>query len=285
MAHTSILTFDFKPYLTKMHLFLFILLAITMTATIKSLYAEVTKETLCTTSQFISAKVSPNGKLIAKVGADESGIANVAVFPIDASSLSPKPLTFFQSPEIIQFFWSADSKKVILLKDENGTGQLNLYGVDLESQTLISYTKPFFGVNAKVLKISPFENKAVIGLNHRNRHFYDLYTLDLDSGQFSFLFQNDRYAKFLVSDDLEVILKMEIHENGSWTIFSKNDTLFLNLSAEEAFQTEFLSCDHSGKSVYFLDNRFSNANQLVQKKYSSSVQRKSIRRANSKRYR
>ena len=258
-----------------MNKFFLILSVIVMTATeIQSTFAEITKEKLFATPDFISAKVSPNGKLIAKVGADESGIANVAIFPVDTSPLSSKQLTFFKTPSIIQFFWSADSKKVLLLKDENGTGQLNLYGADVESQELISYTKPFSGVNTKVIKISPLENKAVIGLNHRNPHFHDLYTLDFDSGQFTFLLQNDHYAKFLISDELEVILKVQIHNNGSWTVFSNNEDRFLSLSPEEAFQTEFLSYSSLDKAVYFLDNRFSNTNQLTRKNIEAPYKEK-----------
>lgn len=230
----------------------------------KNLYAEVTKEMLSRTPDFISAKISPNGKLIAKVGADELGIANVAIMPVKGDS-SLKQLTFFKTPEIIQFFWSGDSKKVLLLKDENGTGQLNLHGFDVVSKEHISYIEHLTGVNAKVIKLSPSKNQAIVGLNHRNPHFHDLYLLELDSGNLTLILQNDAYAKFLVSDDLEVILKMKINENGSWTVFLKNDEVFLTLTSEEAFQTEFISYNSSNKVVYFLDNRFSNTNQLTQK--------------------
>ena len=163
---------------------------------------------------------------------------------------------------------------MLLLKDEDGTGQLNFYGVDIESKELISYTKPFAEINAKVIKLSPFENKAVIGLNHRNPHFHDLYLLDLDSGKFTLLFQNDHYAKFLVSDELDIVLKMKINENGSWTVFLKNDDKFLSLSSEEAFQTEFLAYNSLEKVVYFLDNRFSNTNQLIQKSIEAPYKEK-----------
>lgn len=228
-------------------------------------YAKVSKETLCRTPELSSAKVSPNGKFIAKVGGDQSGIANVVILPLEEENSFPIELSSFKTPEIIQFFWSADSKKIVLLKDENGTGQLNLHGFDVESKTHTSYTEQFAKVNTKIIKVSSSKNQAVIGLNHRNPHFHDLYLLDLNSGNLTLLLQNDAYAKFLVSDELDVILKMKIHKNGSWTIFLKNDEEFLRLTSEEAFQTEFIFYNSSNKMVYFLDNRFSNTNQLTQK--------------------
>ena len=237
--------------------------------------AEITKEKLCRTSDFISAKISPDGMLIAKVGADESGIANVTIMPVKGDS-SFEQITFFKTPEIIQIFWSGDSKKILLLKDENGTGQLHLHGFDVVSKEHISYSEHLTGVNAKVIKLSPSKNHALVGLNHRNPHFHDLYLLDLDSGGLSLIFQTDTYAKFLVSDDLKVILKMKINEDGSWTVFLENDEIFLSLTSEEAVHTEFISYNSSRKVVYFLDNRFSNTNQITQKSIKGSYKEEVI---------
>ena len=52
-------------------------------------------------------------------------------------------------------------------------------------------------------------------------------------------------------------------EDGSWTILTAGDELFMELSSADAFQTEFLAYNEKEQSVYLLDNRFSNMNQLV----------------------
>jgi dipeptidyl aminopeptidase/acylaminoacyl peptidase len=227
-----------------------------------SVFAEISKESLFSTSPFISAKVSPDGNTVAYVGADEAGISNAFVI---AKGNVTDQVTFFKSPEIIQFFWSANSDKILLLKDEDGTGQLHLHGVDILSKEHLIYTENFPKVNAKVIQISSQKNFAVIGLNNRNPHFHDLYLLDLDFGDLNLIYTNDCYAKFLVSDDLKLILKMKINEDGSWTIFTDSDAVFMQLSGEDAFQTEFISYDERKGVVYLLDNRFSNTNQLVAK--------------------
>lgn len=229
-------------------------------------FGELSKEKLFAHPTLISAKVSPDGNTICLVGADEKGISNVFISKIDAPLEKREQITFFTTPEIIQFFWSGDSKKVLLLKDENGTGQLQLHGIDIDTKDHLVYTEKFSKVNAKVIQISSIKNRAVIGLNHRNPFFHDLYILDLDSGQFELLFENDLYAKFLVSDNLDLILKMRINdEDGSWTILTSSDDVFMHLSASDAFQTEFLSYDETNRSIYLLDNRFSDTNQLVSK--------------------
>ena len=229
------------------------------------LFAELSKEALFATPSFISAKVSPDGNRIAYVGADESGIPNVLVGKRGKALSEYEQISFFDTPDIIRFFWSAKSDKVLVLRDENGTGRLHLHGFDISSKKHTVYTEPFPEVNAKVIRISSRQNRAVIGLNHRNPHFHDLYELDLDTGKFTLLFENDLYAKFLVSEELKLILKMKVNDDGSWSVFTAKDDLFMELSAADAFQTEFLSYDEKERAVYLLDSRFSDKNQLVRK--------------------
>jgi dipeptidyl aminopeptidase/acylaminoacyl peptidase len=226
--------------------------------------SELSKEALFCTPSLISAKISPDGNTIAYVGADEAGIANVFI----SRKGEVTQITFFKTPEIIQFFWASNSNKVVFLKDEEGTGQLHLHGVDIYSKEHVVYTEQFSKVDAKVIQIGSEKNRALIGLNHRNPHFHDVYLLDLDSGELVLLFENDHYAKFLVSTSLKLIMKMRVNADGSWTVFTADDLLFMELSSSEAFQTEFLSYNEKTGAVYLLDNRFSDTNQLVMKPLS-----------------
>lgn len=226
---------------------------------------EISKEKLFSTPPLISAKISPDGHTIAYVGADTNGITNVFIAKKSKESYDYSQVTFFERPEIIQFFWSADSKKILFLKEEDGTGRLHLHSMDIRSKKHFVYTKEFSQITTKVIKVSSSCNKAIIGLNNRNPHFHDLYLLDLDSGNLHLLLKNDSYAKFLASDDLEIVLKVKINDDGSWTVITHKDVVFMHLKAEDAFQTEFISYDEKKQAVYLLDNRFSNTNQLALK--------------------
>ena len=228
------------------------------------LCADLSKEELFATPSFISAKISPDGKTIAYVGADKSGIANIFIKK-RAALESAEQISFFTTPPISRFFWTPDSQMVLFLRNEDGTGQLSLHGIETCSKKHVVYTDKFPNVNAKVIHISTQKNQAVIGLNHRNPHFHDLYILDLKSGEFKLLLENNQYAKFLVSDDLAVILKMRINDDSSWTVLTKDDQIFMEISPEEAFQTECLSYNEKEQAVYLLDNRFSDTNQLTMK--------------------
>ena len=238
-----------------------------------SVFAEISKEELFRTPDLISAKISPDGNTIAYIGADASGFSNVFIRQrVDKFSTSSQ-ISFFANAEIIQFFWSGDSDKVLLLKDEKGTGRLHLHGIDINTKEHKIYTAQFSKVNTKVVQISSRNTRAVIGLNHRNPQFFDLYELDLNSGALRLVYENDRYAKFLFSDTLDLILKMQIHNDGSWTVLTADDQLFLRLDASEAFHTEFLSYNEKNRAVYLLDNRFSDTTQLMMKSLSTQSEK------------
>lgn len=206
------------------------------------------KEMIARTPEYISAKVSPDGERVAHVGADSRGVANVFV--------NGEQVSFFEQPEIIQFFWSGKGDTVLVLREDEGSGALDLFGV--RSGEVIQYSE---GVNAKLVQVHPEKNLAVIGMNKRNRHFHDLYLLDLDLGTLSLMYENDLYAKFLVNEKLELIGKCKVEEDGSWNVVTKDDALLLHLSVEDTFQSELLCA--MGDAVYFLDTRNSDTSQLV----------------------
>ena len=127
---------------------IFVLLGIVFMG--NQLYSEMSKESLFCTPSFISAKISPDGNSIAYVGADKAGIANLYIKDKPSTQL-----TFFTTPEMIHFCWSANSDKIVFLRDENGTGQLGLYGVDIHSKQQIAYTEKYPKANAKIRSAGP----------------------------------------------------------------------------------------------------------------------------------
>lgn len=224
----------------------------------------ITKEKLFATPKIISAKISPDAHTIAYIGANEKGVPNVFIRPKEGLSFTQ--LSFFDTPDIIQFFWSGDSRYILIMKDDNGTGKLQLHGFNVQTKKHIDYTSE--GVNAKVYRMSPHSNRAVVGLNLTNPLYHDLYVLDFDTGKLELLFQNDGYAKFLISDDLQVILKTRINADGSWTVLKADDEIIMEISPRDTFHTDFLTYLKDKNSFYFLDNRFSDTNQLKLKSLS-----------------
>ena len=237
------------------------LITLSLFSTQKPLEATVNKETLFATKKVIAAKLDPEGKKIAYIGSKEGRYMNLFITK-DRSLEDPKQCTSFTDADSIQFFWVADGKKVLLLKDVCGKGMHHIFGVDITSGESRDYTKNFNGVHAKLYHISATENKAIIGLNQRDPKLHDLYTLDLDSGEITLLYENRTYQKCIFSDSLKIIFKIRVAEDGAWKVYTADDQFFMEIPVEETFNTSFLSYNESEKEFFMLDCRSSDKNQL-----------------------
>jgi len=206
-------------------------------------------------------KISPDAKRLAYVGANREGAMNLFVSPgltLDGA----EQLTHFEEPEIKGFYWLADNHTLLLLKDSDGTSKFRLYSVDLNSKEMTDLTAKYQDIDAKVFQVSSTDTKAVVGINHRNPRFHDLYLLDLKTHSLSRFFQNDQFINFVFDSDLNVVVKVKMNEDSSLTLLDKNDAVLFPISAEDAFHTECLSYDKRENALYLLDNRGCNTTQL-----------------------
>ncbi|MCH9612849.1 MAG: Dipeptidyl aminopeptidase BIII [Chlamydiia bacterium] len=216
---------------------------------------------VCRLPELISARISPDGKYVAKVGADDGGIANVSVGLSD--DLDFHQVSFFKTPQIIQFYWASDSRSVLVIKDHEGKGCYSLLGVDIASGEVRQYVDGKVGDCAKVYHVSQTGNGAVIGVRKAGRHFFDLYRLDFATGEMELMEENGEFVKFLIRDDLSVGLRMRINSDGSWTLLTGEHEVWMELSVVDAIHMEFLRVVDD--AVYFLDSRTSDYQVLTKR--------------------
>ena len=150
-------------------------------------FGGLSKEELCATPPLISAKISPDGKTIAFVGADDQGIPNLFIN-------DREQLTFFNTPDITQLFWSADSQRLLLLKEDDGTGKPTLYGIHIDTKDQVAYAGEFPDAHVKVLKVASELNTALIGINHRDSYFMIFIVLTWIRGSLSWSFKMINFA-------------------------------------------------------------------------------------------
>jgi dipeptidyl aminopeptidase/acylaminoacyl peptidase len=125
-------------------------------------------------------EISPDGKQIAWLAGDKSGVLNVWVSAIDGknartvTSESHRPIPWYQ--------WSRDGKHILYLQDNDGNEINHLFSVDLESKKARDLT-PFRGVRAQNVLTDPQHPKFVlVALNKRDPHAFDMYRIDLETG-------------------------------------------------------------------------------------------------------
>lgn len=233
--------------------------------------AYIPREVLFAPKEVLAVKISPDSKYIAYLKADASGAMNLYLCDTDncKNNDSLTAITHFTTPEIYRFFWSGDSKYIIFLKDTNGSKMYDLYGVNVVTQEVVDYTKRFRKTSAKIFKVSG--NKLAVGVNDRNPSYHDVFILDPESGELTKIFENDKYSRFTFDDDLKIVFKEEIHDDGSIDVY-KDDKVFMHLTPEDAFHTHLVQI--KGNTLFYLDSRNSDTTWLKSFDLSSGKETK-----------
>lgn len=209
--------------------------------------------------EIMAIKISPDSKFLAYVKSDPTGVMNLYTCATNECQRKDalRQITHFTTPEIYRFFWTDDSKYIVFLQDTNGSKAYQLYAVNIDSGQLINYTKDFKNITAKIFKVSG--SKVAVGVNDRNKNYHDIYILDTNDGSLTKIFENDRFSRFSFDENLNLIFKEEIHDDGSIDVY-KGDNIYFKFSPEDAFHSRILKVHDA--TLYYLDTRTSDTTTL-----------------------
>ncbi|MBS0288643.1 MAG: S9 family peptidase [Proteobacteria bacterium] len=219
----------------------------------------ISRDILFTSPEVMAIKISPDSKFLAYVKAEPTGVMNLYICETSkcSNTNSLKQVTHFKTPEIYRFFWTNDSKHIVFLQDTNGSKAYQLYSLNIKSGDLINHTRDFKGISAKIFKVSGA--KVAVGINDRNPKYHDIFVLDVNNGSLTKIFENDRFARFIFDENLNIAFKEEIHEDGAIDIY-KDKNIYIHFSPEDAFHSRILKVHNS--ILYYVDSRNSDTTWL-----------------------
>ena len=126
-------------------------------------------------------RISPDGTRIAYIAPSSKGVLNVWVRTIGKSD--DRMMTADDHRGIRQFYWAEDGKHLVYLQDVGGNENFHAYRVNLDDAAVKDLT-PFEGVRAQNILTDPkHPDEMLIGLNQRDKKVFDMYRVDLDSGE------------------------------------------------------------------------------------------------------
>jgi len=204
------------------------------------------------------AQISPDGQWLSWV-APRDGVLNIWVAPLGDLSKA-RALTAEKQRPIRTAFWSPDSKTVLYINDKGGDENFLLYGADVTSGALKTYT-PFEKTRARIVAISPrVLDRILVGVNNRDPRYHDVYSLDLASGQLTLVMKNEGYGGFTADGTLNLRLAQKSNASGGTDFFRVVDgkveaTAFSRVGLEDAQTTQPLGFTHDGKTLYWADSR------------------------------
>ena len=145
----------------------------------------------------LSPRLSPDGARLAW-GAPVDGVMNIWVASVHDIA-GARALTRTSGRPILGHFWSVDGRYVMYFNDLNGDEDDHLFAADAETGEIRDLT-PFDKVSATLLcRPRDQPDRVVVGLNDRDAQWHDVWSISLDTGERTLLFENaDRFGSFVV---------------------------------------------------------------------------------------
>src|SRR5438876_10582055 len=140
----------------------------------------IPREVLFGNPERAAPQLSPDGKRLAWLAPDKKNVLQVWVKTIGKDD--DKIITADKKRGIRQYTWARDNKTLLYLQDNDGNENFHLYGVDLQSNNVRDYTA-IEGTRANIVALDPgLPDQALVTLNARDRHYFDVYRLTLSNG-------------------------------------------------------------------------------------------------------
>src|SRR6185503_3700677 len=108
-----------------------------------------------------------------------------------------------------------DGKHLLYEQDTGGDEDFHVHRIDIEGGGDVDLT-PLDKTRANILGISSKKPGVIaVGLNDRDPRHHDVYLIDLATGARTKVFENTKYAGFVLDEDLKLRLAVEMKDDGS----------------------------------------------------------------------
>jgi dipeptidyl aminopeptidase/acylaminoacyl peptidase len=203
-------------------------------------------------------RISPDGRRVAFLAAVD-GVLNVWVGPIDEPGAA-RPLTRVTDrnlgPSII---WLHNNRHVVYFREQGGDENWQAHRVDVETGASIPLT-PAPGVKSYVHQQSHhFPDELLIAHNERDKRFFDIYRVNVATGQSTLLQANNGFVGFFTDPQFRVRFAVKSAADGGWDYLQRHENgdwhPFAKIGMADALTTRPIEFSDDGKELYWLDSR------------------------------
>jgi dipeptidyl aminopeptidase/acylaminoacyl peptidase len=155
----------------------------------------ITVEDLFSSPVRAAATISPDGTKIAYLAPWRDRL-NVWVQSIDASD-EPRRVTADDNRSVYIYRWTDDQRWMLYAQDSGGDENWHMYRVDLENPDAPAVDlTPFPGAKALFELPGGLPGKAIVHLNNRKVELFDLYEIDIATGELTLLAENPGHIHY-----------------------------------------------------------------------------------------
>jgi len=169
----------------------------------------IPRDTFFAQAQIMTPLLSPDGTMISAV-MPLDGVRNFFVFPVDDPE-ARRPVTTYALRDVdptdvsgnLTYFWTADSRSLVFLRDTDGDERHRVMRVDVETGEITDLT-PIEGVRVRIFaKSDLLPSELLVGMDDRTPGMFDLYRLNVETGERTLIEQNDRFLHYVADNTLE----------------------------------------------------------------------------------
>jgi dipeptidyl aminopeptidase/acylaminoacyl peptidase len=210
-----------------------------------------------------SVSLSHDGKYISYL-APLKGVLNVWIAPVQDVSQA-MCITNETKRRVMGYSWAYDNKNILYSVDEKGDENYRLYKYNIETKETVLLT-PKENVKAWISAMRhDMPNKIVISLNDRDKKYFDLYMLDLETGAKTLLLKNEKFLGFVIDNNLQVRFALMSTEDGGREYYQFKDgkfESFMKIPLEDVRATYLMGFDKTNSNLYLVDSRKRNTAAL-----------------------
>ena len=230
-----------------------------------------------------SLNISPNHQMISFL-APVNNVLNVWVAPAEKPE-EAVAITKDTLRGVRIYFWAYNNDQIIYLQDLGGDENWQVHAVNVKTKIDKILTpfekilgpdgKPITLPNGKILRPRAqiqevsykFPNEILVGLNTRDPRYFDVYRLNIISGDLKMIQKNERFLGFQTDEDFNIRYALENTPDGGNEIFVPDGKggwkSFDKIPMEDGLTTWPITFDKTGKILYMIDSRGRNTAALV----------------------
>jgi dipeptidyl aminopeptidase/acylaminoacyl peptidase len=204
------------------------------------------------------ARIGPDGRRIAFLAAVD-GVLNVWTGPIDDPGAA-RPLTRVTDRNLGPWLvWLHNNRHVVYFREVGGDENWQAHRVDVETGASIALT-PGPGVKSYLHQESHhFPDELLIAHNERDKRFFDIYRINVATGQSTLLQANNGFVGFFTDPQFRVRFAVRITADGGWEYLERRSGgdwhSFAKIGMADAMTTKPIEFSDDGKELYWLDSR------------------------------
>ncbi|MGH7724140.1 MAG: S9 family peptidase [Candidatus Eiseniibacteriota bacterium] len=210
-------------------------------------------------------EISPDGTKLAYLKADTKDVLQVWVKTIGQND--DKQVTNDPKRGIRQYFWAYDNQNIIYMQDTGGDENFHVYVSNLATGETRNLT-PLAGTRVIPLAYEPESpDRGLIQHNHRNKQLFDVYELNLKTGDITLVEENPGgIGGYIPNKQLEIVGRLRLKPEGG-SILEWRDTpkaewrQLVSWAPDDQFMPVEVAAD--GKTLYAVSDLATDTAALV----------------------